>query len=85
MTTHMTVARGLVLKTQVLSGANSHGGGSRQAPDKRSEKKGRVYAAPGLSKINWTVDMHKVTAVAEGPQHDRHCEMHSDELGVRHG
>jgi hypothetical protein len=30
-------------------------------------------------------DMHKVTAVAEGQQHDRHCEMHSDELGVQRG
>lgn len=58
---------------------------ARQAPVKRRQKKGRVYAAPGLSKIKWTVDMHKVTAVAEGPQHERHSEMHSDETGVRHG
>jgi hypothetical protein len=68
MTTHIAVMPGLVLQTQVLSGANSHGGGSRQAPDKRSQKKDRVYAAPGLLKINRTVDMHNVPDGGFGPQ-----------------
>jgi hypothetical protein len=43
MTTHIAVARGLVLQTQVHSRANSQGGGSRQAPDKRTQKKDRVH------------------------------------------
>lgn len=57
----------------------------RQACGKRNEKKGRVNAAPGHQNSDKSSDMHKVTAVAEGPQHDHHCEMHSDELGVQHG
>ena len=66
-------------------GASGVGAPGVQPCTSRVKKKAGCMQHPANQNSDKGSDMHRVTAVAEGPQHDRHGEMHSDEMGVRHG